>query len=68
MAAAHRGLLDIGIDEGTAILVCGNELTVVGPSVVAISDGVLRDGKSYYLLRQGARFDRATWVALNSGT
>ena len=66
VAAAHPGLLGIGIDEGTAILVRGNEFSVVGPSVVAISDGARHDGMPYYLLRQGARFDLATWSVLNS--
>lgn len=62
--ALHPGLLGIGIDEGTAILVLGNQFTVIGPSVVAVTDGVLRDGRPYYLLREGARFDLATWAVL----
>lgn len=60
----HPGLLGIGIDEGTAILVQGNEFTVIGPSVVAITDGSMHDGRPYYLLREGARFDLATWTVL----
>lgn len=62
--ALHPGLLGIGIDEGTAILVLGNQFTVIGPSVVAITDGALHDGLPYYLLREGARFDLATWRVL----
>ncbi|MFO1160431.1 MAG: cyanophycinase [Reyranellaceae bacterium] len=60
----HPGLLGIGIDEGTAILVQGSQFTVIGPSVVAITDGAMHDGKPYYLLREGARFDLATWTVL----
>lgn len=62
--ALHPGLLGIGIDEGTAILVLGNQFTVIGPSVVAITDGTLHDGRPYYLLREGMRFDLATWRVL----
>jgi cyanophycinase len=65
--AAHPGLLGIGIAEGTAILVRGNGFVVIGPGIVAITDGALHDGKPYYILRQGERFDLATWKALPRG-
>jgi cyanophycinase len=65
VVAAHSGLLGIGIDEGTAILVHGDVFTVVGPSIVAITDGTLREGRPYYTLRQGARFDLASWSVLS---
>jgi cyanophycinase len=64
VVAAHPGLLGIGIDEGTAILVRGNQFTVVGPSIVAITDGALHQGRPFYGLRQGARFDLASWSVL----
>jgi cyanophycinase len=64
VVSLHPGLLGIGIDEGTAILVQGNQFTVIGPSVVAITDGTMHDGRPYYLLREGARFDLATWKVL----
>lgn len=64
VVAAHPDVLGIGIDESTAILVRGNEFVVIGPSVVAITDGALHQGKPYYVLRQGDRFDLATWKAL----
>ena len=67
VVAAHPDVLGIGIDEGTAILVRGNGFVVIGPSVVAITDGALHQGKSYYVLRQGDRFDLATWKALPAG-
>jgi len=64
VVAAHPGLLGIGIDEGTAILVRGDVFTVVGPSVVAITDGAPHGGRAYYTLRQGACFDLASWSVL----
>jgi|FEC22Drversion2_1045045.scaffolds.fasta_scaffold00826_19 cyanophycinase len=64
VVAAHPDVLGIGIDEGTAILVRGNGFVVIGPSIVAITDGAMHQGKSYYVLRQGDRFDLATWKAL----
>jgi cyanophycinase len=61
LVTVHPETLGIGIDEGTAILVQGNTFSVVGPSVVAITDGATHAGRPYYVLKQGARFDLATW-------
>jgi cyanophycinase len=54
---AHPGRLGIGIDEGTAITVQRNTMTVIGPGRVFITDGTQHDGAPYYILRQGARLD-----------
>ena len=56
---AHPGLLGIGIDEGTALEVHGDTATVLGRSKVAITDGRDHDGKPYYFLSGGDRFDLA---------
>lgn len=64
VVAAHPGLLGIGLDESTAIVVRGNVFAVVGPGIVAITDGARHDGRSWYVLREGARFDLATWSAV----
>ncbi|MBV8406745.1 MAG: cyanophycinase, partial [Alphaproteobacteria bacterium] len=64
LVALHPNILGIGIDEGTAILVRGEVFTVVGPSVVAITDGAPHGGRAYYTLRQGACFDLASWSVL----
>jgi cyanophycinase len=66
LVALHPNLLGIGIDEGTAIVVRGNAFAVVGPSIVAITDGAMHQGKPYYVLRHGARFDLASWKVLSS--
>ncbi|MEZ5356589.1 MAG: cyanophycinase [Bryobacteraceae bacterium] len=50
----HRDLLGIGIDEGTAIVVRGDEFAVIGSSKVAIYDAARLP---YYFLGHGARFD-----------
>ena len=65
LVAVRPEILGIGIDEGTAILVQGNVFSVVGPSVVAITDGATHAGRPYYVLKQGARFDLATWSVPN---
>lgn len=64
-------LLGIGIDEGTAIEVTGNELHVIGASYVAIYDGTFwsREGmrlkqlpesnRLFYFLRPGDRYSLA---------
>ena len=54
---ANPGLLGIGIDESTAIVVQGDRFQVVGRGVVAIHDGKEHDGKRHYFLAPGERFD-----------
>jgi cyanophycinase len=67
VVAAHPGLLGIGIDEGTAIVVRRNRMAVIGSGRVFITDGARHDGAAYYTLRPGARFDLATWTVLPTG-
>jgi cyanophycinase len=54
---AHSELLGIGLDEPTAIVVKGDQFEVIGRSKVAIYDGQDHDGKKYYFLDIGDRFD-----------
>ncbi|HEV2961327.1 MAG TPA: cyanophycinase [Candidatus Angelobacter sp.] len=54
---AHPELLGIGIDESTAIVVHGNEFEIIGKSKVGIYDGKEHDGKKYYFLSSGQKFD-----------
>ena len=70
-------LLGIGIDEGTAIIVRGNEFTVVGSGYVAIYDDTFwsREGSRlkklppkeslFYFLREGDRYDLSERTALS---
>ncbi len=51
----HPELLGIGIDESTAIVVEHDEFVVMGPGKVAIYE----NGRSYYYLTAGAKFDLA---------
>jgi cyanophycinase len=65
----HPGLLGIGLDENTGIIVKGDEFSVLGSSYVAIYDGTRwsaeRDtiyqlpagSRDFYLLRDGNRYD-----------
>jgi cyanophycinase len=55
--AAHPELLGVGLYESTAIVVQGNKFEVIGDGKVAITDGKEREGKNYYLLSAGERFD-----------
>jgi len=51
-------LLGIGLDEGTGIVVRGNQFEVIGVSFVAIYDPkVMTDKAPFYLLAPGDRFD-----------
>jgi cyanophycinase len=61
VVAAHPGLLGIGIDESTAIVVQGNILTVIGRGLVRITDGSDHGGLLFYTLNPGTRFDLASW-------
>lgn len=67
VVAANPGLLGIGIDESTAILVQRNVATVIGAGRVFITDGTDHDGKPDYPLSPGDRFDLATWSRLPPG-
>ncbi len=64
---AHPELLGIGIDEDTAIEVHGDTATVLGRSKVAITDGRDHDGKPYYFLSSGDRFDLSSRTLLAAG-
>jgi cyanophycinase len=55
--AAHPELLGIGIDESTAIIVKGDQFEVIGAGQVAITDGKRHDGRSYYFVSPGKKFD-----------
>jgi len=63
VVAARPGLLGVGIDESTAVIVQGNTMTVIGKGVVRITDGADHDGVPFFTLKPGARFDLATWQA-----
>jgi len=58
---AYPGVLGIGVDAGTAAVVHGHQLEIIGGprARVTITDGQRHDGKPYYFLRQGDRFDLA---------
>lgn len=71
MVEAHPGMLGIGIDENTAIVVEGDTFEVIGTSYVAIYDPRRQIapeaeathrtvGGPFYFLRPGDRYDMAT--------
>jgi cyanophycinase len=58
VVTAHPDLLGIGLDQSTAIVVKRDDFEVVGPAHVFVHDGHKQpDGKGYYLLSSGDRFD-----------
>jgi cyanophycinase len=61
VVAAHPGLLGIGIDESTAVIVQRNAMTVIGRGSVRITDGEDHGGAPFYVLKTGASFDLANW-------
>jgi cyanophycinase len=69
IVAAYPGVLGIGVDAGTAIVVHGNQFEVIGgPSArVTITDGQRHDGRPYYFLRRGDRFDLVRRVVIPNG-
>lgn len=62
--ATQPGVLGIAIDEGTAAIVEGNRLEVLGDGHVGIYDGKDHNGKGYIVLGPGERFDLARRTAL----
>jgi cyanophycinase len=59
---AHPQLLGLGIDEGTALVVHGDEFEVLGRSSVLVygAKGPVKDGRPYLLLSKGDKFNLAT--------
>jgi cyanophycinase len=59
---ANPGLLGIGIDENTALVVQGDDAEVIGASYVLIYDNktTTGDGGKFYFLAPGDRFDLAS--------
>jgi cyanophycinase len=57
--ARHPDLLGIGLDEGTAILVRGDEAEIIGRSKVAFYNTRDANGTPYYFLEPGDVFDLA---------
>lgn len=55
----YPGLLGIGHDEGTGIIVAGNRAEVVGRSNVAFYNAQDRGNELYYFLQDGGVFDLA---------
>jgi cyanophycinase len=66
VVAAYPGLLGIGVDAGTAVVVHGNQFEVIGGprARVTITDGQQHDDKPYYFLKRGDRFDLARRVVI----
>ena len=54
---AYPNLLGIGIDEGAALVVKGNQFEVIGVARVAIYDNQPHNGGWYYWLNTGDHFD-----------
>lgn len=54
---AHPELFGLGIDESTAVVVEGDRFEVIGRGVVGVYDGKEHDGKRYFFLAPGERFD-----------
>ena len=57
VVTARPELLGIGLYESTAIVVQGDRFEVIGEGKAAVTDGLDHDGRSYYLLSPGDRFD-----------
>jgi cyanophycinase len=62
--ATAPNLLGIGIDEATAAVVAQNQLDVLGDGHVGIYDGADHNGKPYYELSPGQRFDLTRHVVV----
>lgn len=60
VVVAHAEVLGIGLEEPVAIVVRGDEFEVIGGGRVAVTDGKDHDGKGYYYLAVGDRFDLKT--------
>ncbi len=59
IVSAYPGVLGIGVEAGIAVVVHGHQLEVIGRprGRAAITDGQVHDGKPYFFLKPGDRFD-----------
>ena len=59
IVSAYPGVLGIGVEAGVAAVVHGHQLEVIGRprGRVAVTDGQLHDGKPYFFLKPGDRYD-----------
>ncbi len=66
---AYPEVLGIGIDENTAVIVEGDDMTVLGAGVVAIYDAGagIDSGGDFYFLSGGDRFDLSTRTPYREG-
>jgi cyanophycinase len=64
---AHPEILGLGIDESTAVVVEGDRFEVIGRGVVGVYDGKNHDGKRYYFLAPGERYDLKERRRVSSG-
>jgi cyanophycinase len=64
---AHPGLLGIGLDDRSAVVVRGDTFEVIGRDRVGVYDGKDHGGKRYYFLAVGDRFDLKTRTPLGKG-
>ena len=60
---AEPELLRLGLDQGTSITVHQDEFVNNGPGRVAVWDGKDHDGKGYYYLHSGDKFDLVKRIA-----
>ena len=58
---AHPEILGIGLDEGAALIVQGNQFEVIGTEMAAIYDNKPHQGGWYYWLNPGDHFDLSKW-------
>jgi cyanophycinase len=54
---AHPNLLGIGLDDNSTIVVTGDEFELIGPGKAAIYENKRVDGRWYYWLNPGDRFN-----------
>lgn len=62
MVRAIPGLLGLGLDEGTGIVVQGDVARVVGPGRVLVHDGRDHGAAPFWCLHAGDRISLATWA------
>jgi cyanophycinase len=64
MVRANPGVLGLGLDEGTGVVVQGDALRVVGPGRVLVHDGADHGVSPFWCLRAGDRLSLATWARM----
>lgn len=65
LVAVSPGLLGLGLDEQTGVIISGEVARVIGAGRVLVTDGYDHGGSPYWCMRAGQALNLASWTSLH---